>query len=51
MFRLIKKNRESYKIMFRLIKKLFIALLNFSGSLANIVNVSDHTKYISLINN
>ena len=36
--------------MFRLIKKVFIALLNFSGLLTSIINASDHTKYISLNN-
>ena len=29
---------------------MFIELLSFSGSLSDIVNVSDHTKCISLIN-
>ena len=36
--------------MFRLIKKVFIALLSFSGSLSSMVDVSNHTKYISLNN-
>ena len=30
--------------MFMLIKKVSIALLRFSRSLASVVNVSDHTK-------
>ena len=30
--------------MFRLIEQVFTVLLNFSESLANIVNVSDDTK-------
>ena len=36
--------------MFRLIEKVFIVSLSFSRSLASIVNVSDHTKCISLNN-
>ena len=36
--------------MLRLIKKVFTALLSFIGSLAGIVNVSNHTKGISLNN-
>ena len=37
--------------MLGLIKKPFIALLIFGGSLASTVNVSDYTKCKSLINN
>ena len=36
--------------MFGFIKKMFIGLLSFNGSLASIVYVSDHTKWISLNN-
>ena len=36
--------------MLRLIKQVFIALLSFSGSLARIVNKSDHIKRIALNN-
>ena len=36
--------------MFRLIKKVFIALLSFCGSLSSMVDVSNHTNYISLNN-
>ena len=36
--------------MLRLIKQVFIALLSFSGSLARIVNKSDHIKCIALNN-
>ena len=36
--------------MLRLIKQVFIALLSFSGSLARIVNKSDHIKCITLNN-
>ena len=36
--------------MFRLIKKVFIALVSFSESLARVAKVSDHTKHISLNN-
>ena len=32
--------------MFRLIEQGFTVLLNFSESLAHIVNVSDHTRYM-----
>ena len=35
--------------MFRLTKQVFNALLSFSRSLAGMVNVSDHTKCITLI--
>ena len=41
---------EQYEIIFRLIKQVFIVLLSFTGSFTNIVNASDHTKYISLSN-
>ena len=37
-------------MIFRLIKQLFIALLSFSESLANMVNVSDFVTCISLNN-
>ena len=40
--------KHDFKIMFRLIKKAFIALLGFSGSLASMASVSDHTKCIPL---
>ena len=33
--------------MFRLSKNVFIASLSFSRSLGSIVNVCDHTKFIS----
>ena len=36
--------------MFRLIKKVFNALLIFSGSLASMANVSNYTKCLSLNN-
>ena len=41
--------KAGYKIMLRLGKQVFIALLKFSG-LASMVTVSEHTKCISLIN-
>ena len=47
---MVKSNIKQYKIMFRLIKQIFIALLTFSGSLASTVYVSNHTKCISLYN-
>ena len=34
--------------MFGFIKKMFIRLLSFSGSLASMANVSSFTTYISL---
>ena len=36
--------------MFRLIKKVFVALLSLSGSLIHIAKVSERTKCISLKN-
>ena len=36
--------------MFRLIKQVFTVLLSFSGSLATMVNLSYHTKWISVSN-
>ena len=36
--------------MFNFFEKAFIVLLNFSGSMANIVNASNHTNCGSLIN-
>ena len=36
--------------MFRLVKQVFIALLNFSGSLGSMANVSDFAACISLNN-
>ena len=36
--------------MLRLFKQVFLGLLSFNESLASIVNVSDHTKCISLNN-
>ena len=36
--------------MFSLIKQVFIVLLGFSGSLASIVNASNHTKCTFLNN-
>ena len=41
------KNKYWYKTMFRLSKNVFIASLSFSRSLGSIVNVCDHTKFIS----
>ena len=35
--------------MFRLIKQVFTALLSFSGLLASMVNVSDHTNQATCI--
>ena len=43
---LIVKNNK--KMVFRLIKKMFITLLSFSESLAQVAKVSNHTKRISL---
>ena len=43
---LIVKNNK--KMVFRLIKKMFITLLSFSESLAQVAKVSNHTKLISL---
>ena len=37
-------------MMFGLIKQVFLVLLRFSGSLASIVNTSNHIKCISLNN-
>ena len=34
--------------MFGFINKMFVGLINFGGSLASIVNVSGHTKCVSL---
>ena len=36
--------------MFKLAKQVFIALLTFRRSLANIVNAIDHIKFVSLDN-
>ena len=36
--------------MYRLIKRVFVALLSFSGSLASIANVSNFTPCISINN-
>lgn len=36
--------------MFRVIKQVFIALINFRGSLAGMANASNFTTYISLNN-
>ena len=36
--------------MHEFFKQVFIAFLNFNGSLTSMVNVSDHTKCISLGN-
>ena len=41
---------KSNKVMFRLIKKVFIGLLSFSGSLASTANTSNVTACISLKN-
>ena len=38
--------KTHYKIMFRLIKQVFIALLKFSGSLASMANASNFTTCI-----
>ena len=49
MFIFNENNRAWYKT-FRLINKVFIVLLSFSGSWDSTVNVSDLTKCISLNN-
>ena len=43
----IQKYLMNKNSMFGLIKKTFVGLLSFSGSLPSMVNVSDHTKCIS----
>ena len=47
---MVKNNIKYYKIMFRLIKQVFIALLSFSGLLAIMANVSSFTT-CSCLNN